>query len=55
MYEDEFEDWDLEFDLESGVINNSGLDIETDEDLQTLVFAPSEEILAMRHSEEKQE
>lgn len=54
MYEEEFEDWDLEFDIESGQINNSGLDWESDEDLRTLVFNETEDILSLKHSEEKQ-
>lgn len=51
MYEQEFEDWDLEYDEEMGEINFDGLDMERDEDLYTYKKYESEYWKAMREAE----
>lgn len=54
MYEDEFEDWNMEFDPESGDIEYDGMDYGYDEDLRSLVADVTEEQAARYHSAEKQ-
>jgi len=55
MYEEEFEDWDLEFDAEMGELNDEDYDMEQDEELHTLEKKSSDTFEAIRYSELKQE
>jgi len=55
MYEEEFEDWDIEYDPEMGEVNFEDIDMEQDVDLLSLKHESSDTFEAIRFSEIKQE